>query len=73
MDDLRHELPSEVLSDRYCVMLLSKLSELQVYMCEVGPEIMSQKQLINVLGLLRPWELRSPDIAAAVQVMGNVA
>ena len=71
MDDLRHELPSEVMSDRYCVMLLSKLGELQGYMCDVGPEIMSQKQLINVLGTLRPWELRSPEIAAAVQVIGR--
>lgn len=68
MADLHQLLPSEVLSDRYCVKLLTKLGEIQQYMREVGPQKMSQKNLIKVLGTLRPWELHTPEICASVQV-----
>lgn len=66
--DLQSQLPPEVLEDRYCVKLLLKLSGLQQFMRDIGPQVMSRQQLISVLGSLRPWELRSPEINAAVQV-----
>ena len=37
-------------------------------MAGVGPARMSKRRLIAVLGTLRPWELRSPEISAAVEV-----
>lgn len=35
----------------------------------VGPTIMSQERLLSVLSLLRPWELESPIINWAIQVI----
>lgn len=71
MADLEKQLPPEVLKDRYCADILRQLNGLQHYMTqkEVGPQVMSRQQLVTVLGSLRPWELHSPEIDAAVQVI----
>ena len=41
---------------------------MEEYTRAVGPKIMSQERLLNVLSLLRPWELDSPMINWAIQV-----
>ena len=71
--DLLSLVPVEVKQDRYCQQLLASLEELANFMYTVGPRRMSRKRLITVLGSLRPWELRNPEIAAAVQVSVRMA
>ena len=66
--DLLSLVPPEVIQSRYCHRLLVSLGELAQYTYNVGPKIMSKKKLILVLGSLRPWELKSPEISAAVNV-----
>jgi len=67
--ELLSRLPPEVKDHRYCRQQLTTLQELAQYMCHVGPRKMSKRKLMQVLGSLRPWELRSPDIAAAVEFL----
>lgn len=69
MLDLMSELPDEVRADKYCRDILLELRSLQEYMKAVGPQFMSQQKLIAVLTRLRPWELASPEISAAMQVV----
>lgn len=61
-------LPAEVKGDYYCQQLLECLSEIADHMCSVGPRGMSRKKLIQVLATLGAWELKAPDIAAAIEV-----
>ena len=67
--ELLSQLPDAVKTDHYCRKLLLHLANLADYMCNVGPWKMSKKRLSQVLATFRPWELRSPDIEAAVQVL----
>ncbi len=66
--DLLSLVPMEVKCNRYCHQLLVSLGELAQYTYTVGPKMLSKRRLIQVLGSLRPWELRSPEIAEAVEV-----
>ena len=61
-------VPTTALDNRYCRDRLQRLSKIQDYMCSVGPKVMSKGRLISVLSSLRPWELHSPEIVAAVEV-----
>ena len=67
--DLLSRLPAAVRSDRYCSALLDILHS---HHCrEAGPDQWSKARLVAILSTLRPWELRSPETAAAVKVRLN--
>ena len=51
--------------------ILHHLTNLQDHMKSVGPKVMSQEKLLLVLGSLYPWQLASPDISSAIEVMLN--
>ena len=61
-------LPEPVQRVPKCSKLLATLEDLAEYMCEVGPRRMSRRKLIQVLATRKPWELRNPDIAHAIEV-----
>lgn len=62
-------LPEPVQRVPKCSKLLATLEDLAEYMCEVGPRRMSRRKLIQVLATRKPWELRNPDIAQAIEVL----
>lgn len=66
-------LPSEASSNQYCQQLMQHLSELANYMTSVGPSKMSKKKLMQVLATLRPWELQTPDVEAAIKVCSQLS
>ncbi len=70
--DLLSLVPAEARDSRYCQQLLVSLGELAQHTYTVGPKMLSKRKLIQVLGSLKPWELRSPEISAAVEVSGNM-
>ena len=65
---LRAEIPDYVQGVPKCAKLLHMLEDIAAFMCEVGPKRMSRRRLIQVLATRKPWELRTPDIARAVEV-----
>ena len=66
-------LPDYVQYAPKCMKLMAVLEEIAQYMSEVGPKRMSRRRLIQVLATRKPWELRSPEVAVAVEVIHNVA
>ncbi len=67
-EELLLSLPEEVKADRYCHQLLDALSVLADDMYAAGPVKMSKKKLIQVLSVMKPFELQVPDVKAAVKV-----
>ena len=68
ISDLGRSLSEEALENRYCREVFSRLAELQQYMKSVGPHVMSQNKLIEVLATLYPWQLDSPEVTRAIEV-----
>lgn len=66
--ELLLSLPEEVKADRYCHQLLEALSVLADDMYAAGPKKMSKKKLIQVLAMMKPFELQAPDIEEAIKV-----
>ena len=65
---LKADLPDYVRGVPKCAKLLDILEGIAAFMCEVGPKRMSRRRLIQVLATRKPWELRNPDVARAVEV-----
>ena len=65
---MKQLLPDVVLSNRYCRTTLDHLHILQEHMKSVGPIMMSQEKLIQVLSTLHPWQLNSPEVTKAIEV-----
>lgn len=65
--ELTSMVPDHIQRVPKCSKLLAVLEDIATYMCEVGPKKMSRKKLIQVLATRKPWELRNPDIAQAIE------
>ena len=68
ISDLKKMLSDEVCSNKYCKKILHQLCVQQEYMRSVGPTMMSQEKLMNVIGTLYPWQLESPEVTKAIEV-----
>ena len=67
-EELVTGLPEVVKGERYCCQRLVQLKDMAADMVTMGPGRMSRRRLVAVLSRLRPWELESPPVKAAVEV-----
>ena len=59
---MRH-LPPDIMEDRQCSAVVDKLQS----MGKIESRKVTPQKFLDVLALLKPWELCAPDISAAIE------